>query len=282
MRFRIPSRGRIASRSIRPLGGASGPALSLFAALSLFGGGPCALVGQEPTTGGFLFAYAPHSGERSTFEAGYRRHLDWHVAKGDSLSWYGWDVVVGPRPGLFVDGVFGVPFAALDERVDPAGDQEDAAVNFLSHADPVFRELVALRPDLSTATPLGEAAPSLYVEVVRYPVAHDGTPAMTAALSALRERRTDERLLPYTVYEKVAGARPGFVLMIWRERLATFDDYHRDPQRALRSILSAGGMSEYPLEGVGSGSMLDGPVTSELWRYRRDLTYLAAGGHDDA
>jgi hypothetical protein len=245
--------------------------------LSLCGVVPDALGGQEPTTGGFLFAYAPHSGERATLEAGYRRHLDWHEAKGDSLSWYGWDVLVGARPGLFIDGVFGVPFAALDERVDPAGDQADAALNFLPHADPVSREMVALRPDLSTAMPLVEGTPSLYVEVVRYPVAPESIDAMTAALAILRERGTDGGLLPYTVYEGVAGARSGFVLMIWREGLRTFDAYHRDPKRALRSVLSTGGTRGEP----ESGSVLDGPVTSEVWMYRRDLSYLGAGRHDD-
>ena len=90
---------------------------------------------QQRAAGGFFFAYAPH--DRAMFEAGYRRHLEWHRAAGDSLAWFGWDVLVGPRPDVFVDGVFGTPFQALDVRVDPAGDQADAAVNVLAHAESV-------------------------------------------------------------------------------------------------------------------------------------------------
>lgn len=249
--------------------GSSGPALLPLSA-------------QEPTTGGFLFSYAPHAGERPLFEAGYRRHLDWHESMEDSLTWYGWDVLVGPRPGLFVDGVFGVPFAALDARVDPAGDQADAALNVLAHADPVSREMVALRPDLSTADPLGDGRPSAFVEVVRYAVAPGGSGVMEVAFRQLVGRAGDEGMSPYTVYERVAGAAPGFVLMIWRDRLATFDEHGRNPRRALRTILSRTWVDTVgePGASTGSGStrLLDGPVISEVWVYRRDLTYLGADG----
>lgn len=274
--------------------------VACLAALLLVLGSPAAspssLSAQEPTTGGFLFSYQPRAGERPLFEAGYRRHLDWHESMRDSLSWFGWDVLVGPRPGLFVDGVFGVPFAALDARVDPAGDQADAARNVLTHADPLSREMLALRPDLSTADPLADGAPSLFVEVVRYPVSPAGSRVMELALASLGERGRDGVLLPYTVYERVAGASPGFVLMIWRDRLATFDEHGRNPRRALRAILSdvrgvlSGARDALPGTTAGAAgerdtaasrpptSLLDGPVTSEVWMYRRDLTYLGADG----
>lgn len=241
-----------------------------------------ALSAQVPTTGGFFFSYQPHSGERPLFDAGYRRHLDWHESMADSLSWFGWDVLVGPRPGLFVDGVFGVPFSALDVRVDPAGDQADAVLNVLAHADPVSREMVALRPDLGTVDPLAEGAPDLFVEVVRYPVAPERSRAFEAALARLAVQGADGGLLPYTVYERLAGATSGFVLMIWRDRLATFDEHGRDPQRALRAILSDASPGTAGESGAATsraaGFILDGPVTSEVWMYRRDLTYLGADG----
>lgn len=226
---------------------------------------PPAVPAQEPTTAGFFFAYEP--GDRESFEAGYRRHLDWHRSQEDSLSWFGWDVIVGPRPGLFVDGVFGVPFRVLDARVDPAGDQADAAENVLPHADPVSREMVALRPELSSATPLREGAPTPFVQVVRYAVDPAGIETVEAALAALREEASGGALLPYTIYERVAGARPGFVLMIWRDRLATFDEHARNPDRAFHRIVGE------RIRVDGSESPLEA-ASSEIWLYRRDLTYL--------
>lgn len=244
------------------------PALVVFITALVHVSAPVAVRAQEPTTGGFLLAYAP--GEREAFESGYRRHLEWHRAREDSLSWFGWDVIVGARPGAFVDGVFGVPFRALDVRVDPAGDRADAAANVRPFADPLSRELIALRPDLSTATPLERDGPSPWVQVVWYEAAPGRVADVEAALSALRGRAGEEAVLPYTVYERVAGAGPGFVLLVWRERLGSFDEHGRNPSRVLRRTL----------RDPASVGEVDGPVRaawSEIWRYRPDLTHQGSG-----
>jgi hypothetical protein len=75
----------------------------------------------------FLFAYRAKPGMDAAFAEGYRRHLDWHAARGDSLAWLAWTVVDGPQLGTFVDGAFGIAFKAFDDRVDPRGDAADAA-----------------------------------------------------------------------------------------------------------------------------------------------------------
>src|SRR5688500_15061252 len=66
-----------------------------------------------------LFAYVPKDGDEARFDEGYRTHLDWHRDKRDPLVWYGWYVANGERVGMFIDGSFGAPFAAFDQRVDP-------------------------------------------------------------------------------------------------------------------------------------------------------------------
>ncbi|MFW6083701.1 MAG: hypothetical protein ACODAA_00620 [Gemmatimonadota bacterium] len=216
----------------------------------------------QETSGGFLFSYRPHEGERSAFEEGYRAHLDWHRAHQDSLVWYGWDVLAGPRLGQFVDGAFGMRFAALDERVDPGGDAEDAAETFRPHGTATARELLLLRPDLSTATPLEELTPRPFVQVVRY-AANPGTVArLERALEAVRQVARPDSLLAYTVYEIVAGAEPGFLLMVWRDGMGSFDQVDRNPERALR----------YRIADWEDAATID--VTRELWRYRPDLSYL--------
>ena len=226
---------------------------------------------QEPTTGGFLFAYTPH--DRATFESGYRRHLDWHDAAGDSLTWFGWDVLVGARPNRFVDGVFGVPFGALDVRVDPAGDLADAAVNVLAHADAAEREMIALRRDLSSATPLEDGTPAPFTEVVWYDVVPGRIDAFEAVLIALSRSASASALHPYTVYERVAGAEPGFILMVWRNRLSSFDEYQRSPRRWLDRLVHDSDVART------SGSIIRSS-RSELWHYRRDLTYFGSGGEE--
>jgi hypothetical protein len=168
-------------------------------------------------------------------------------------------------------GFFGAPFEALDVRVDPAGDQADATENVLAHADPVDRELVAIRRDLSTATPLEDSTPTVFVEVVWYEVAPGQIETFAGTLAGLRREASDRSLLPYSVYERVAGAEIGFIIMVWRDRLSTFDEQRRSPRRALERILS-----ELPAGNVSISIVRS--VKSEVWLYRPDLTYLGSRG----
>lgn len=235
---------------------------------------PSAGAAQEAGgTGAFLFSYRPDDGARAAFEAGYGRHLEWHREAGDTLTWIGFDVIAGPGLGRFVDGIFGVSFAAVDGRVDPAGDARDAASNVDPHATPVSRELLRLRPDLGTAAPLEAAEPTALVQVVRY----TGPPAGLAILEdALRRLRSDGRvgeLHPFTVYETLAGSTSAsFVVMVWRRSWSSFDQAGADPVGALRRALMI-------LEdGAAAGVRL---ASNEVWRYRADLTYRADGPGDD-
>jgi hypothetical protein len=47
----------------------------------------------------FVSGYLPRLDQEARFDAGYRRHLEWHAEKGDSLVWYAWTVVAGERIG---------------------------------------------------------------------------------------------------------------------------------------------------------------------------------------
>jgi hypothetical protein len=228
----------------------------------------------QQTTGGFLFTYRPHSGDRSAFEDGYRRHLGWHERNRDTLPWFAWDVLVGRRPGVFVDGTFGTSFAAMDTRVDPAGDARDAAATFIPHAEATGRELLSLRRELSTATPLEDLEPTPFVQVVRYRTGPTGAARVESALAWMRDVATDRGLQPYTVYESLAGHDAGFLVMIWRVNLASFDLADTNPERVLRRRI--GGVAKASGAPAGHPSIR---VTGELWRYRPDLAYFGPQEH---
>lgn len=210
---------------------------------------------------GALFSYRPDDGWRAEFETQYRAHLDWHREHADSLVWWGWDVIAGPRLGEFVDGVFGVPFAAFDARVDPRGDAANGEATYRPLSTATGRELLRLRPDLGTATPLEDRDPTPLVQVVQVRGGPREAAAIADALAELRRAARTGTFLPFTVYETVAGRPPGFVLMVWRRGLASFDEPSASPDVVLRAILAAGG-----------GGRID--IADELWLYRRDLTYL--------
>lgn len=215
------------------------------------------------STGGMLFSYRPHPGQRASFDEGYRSHLEWHRNRGDSLSWYGWDVLAGPRSGEFVDGTFGISFEALDRRVDPAGDAAHAERSFADHATALVRWMVRARPELSTAMPLEEhTLPAPLVQVTTYTVPTGRQGRVEDALRRARQDAGALDLLPFTVYEAVVGVPDvQLMLLVWRNGLASFDDPGRDPVAAVREALSGEGAT-------------DVRAVSELWRLRQDLTLV--------
>jgi hypothetical protein len=243
------------------------PRSLLVVTLLLAAVGPAAA--QNNPSGGLLVAYRAHAGERPNLEAGYRRHLDWHAANADSLTWHAWNVLSGPGMGLFVDGTFGKPFAALDVRVDPAGDERDAATNIRPFAESVFRELVLLRAELSTATPLETGAPTRLVQVLRYTSSPESSQQLRTAFAALRWQNSSRSLLPYTVYECVTcSGGISLMLMIWRDGFGSFDDRSRNPDYVLNELLAA-----QPVRGAFA-------ATTELWLYRADLHYSGTARGD--
>lgn len=68
------------------------------------------------------------------FEAGYRRHLEWHRRHADRWTWLGWTVVSGDRLGWFVDGTFDRTAQEIDAPVAPAEDSADNEINVAPHA----------------------------------------------------------------------------------------------------------------------------------------------------
>jgi len=252
-------------------------------AVSLLAGGflgaPCAS-GQESDPGdepdaAFLFAYRPNPGQEEGFRAGYRRHLDWHREHRDPLTWYGWMVLTGERPGLFVDGVFGVPFSALDRRVDPAGDAADMAENVAPFAQPVFRTAFRVRSDLSTASPLEEGDPSPLVTVVRVQLRPGMEPRFEAVLGGLKDATAGEPSAPgYSWYELVTGGpEPLYLLMIPARALADLGTAPTTLSGLVGAVLPEAEAAAARAE----LTRIVREISNETWRYVAGLSYFPEG-----
>lgn len=217
---------------------------------------PGPLTAQGHGDGLFLFGYMPKPGMEAEFADGYRRHLEWHAERRDSLAWLGWTVVAGPGLGMFVDGVFGTRFRAFDERVDPQADARDAAANVTAFANPIYRHAYRLRHDLSSSARLEAGAPARMQHVVWLTVRPEGVAAFERGLEQLDGV---PGLLDYSTYELVAGGeRPAFLIIVQVDAWADLEDPAADPSRVL---LRAHGPAV-------------ARATSEIWLYRPDLTYI--------
>jgi len=79
--------------------------------------------------------WIPKEGQVDKFEAGYKRHLEWHKNNGDTWGWWGWFIVSGPRYGYFVDATFSRSWQDFDRAVKPAGDMADNRKNVFPHGN---------------------------------------------------------------------------------------------------------------------------------------------------
>ena len=219
-----------------------------------------------------LFGYTPKPGMEAQFDAGYRKHLEWHRAQHDPLVWYGWYVTHGPRMGTFIDGSFGAPFAAFDQRVAPAEDAKDNERTFFPYAQPVFRNVYRVRRDLSTATPLEKWEPTSMIEVHTYKV----KPGKSYQFEQIARRVRGVTAASnakgiHTWYEGVGGTgTKEYLLMVARDGFAAFDAGPADLESVLSTIDDATARRELL---SAYASAID-EVTSELWRYRSDLSLI--------
>jgi hypothetical protein len=243
----------------------------------------CALpaVAQDPKSmrdsgdAAHLFGYLPKDGMRAQFDAGYRKHLEWHATHADPLVWYGWYVTHGPRAGMFIDGSFGAPFAAFDQRVAPADDAKDAERNFMAFAQPTFRAAYRVRRDLGTGTPLERWQPTQLVDVHRYRIKLGRSSHFELLAKRMRTalEASGEKDVAYTWYQGVAGtATPEYMLMVARKGWAGFDAAPGDLEGVLATLDDATTRRELLM---GLAASVD-EVTGEVWQYRSDLSLIPA------
>lgn len=152
---------------------------------------PVTAQNSDPADSSLTQFYSYRLKDRDRFEAEYREHLGWHARNDDPLVWYAWTVETGPRRGLFVDGLAGASFAALDGRVKPEEDGADFRRTAAPHAEAVDVETWALWRHPSTATPLEDRKPSAMIDMFTIEVAPPDIQAFERAVAALGAARSD-------------------------------------------------------------------------------------------
>lgn len=214
----------------------------------------------------FLFTYDIDRGEEAAFEAGYAAHLRWHADHADTLPWFGWYVTSGPRTGLFVDGTFGVAFAAMDARPDPAGDGADMEARVLPHAQARAYSAHALWAEPSTVRSLEARQPSPTLDVYDLRVAPGDTVAFETAL--LAAARTGRGRLGWTWYRLAGGGEVGSYLVLVPRR--TWADLADRPADLFGLIAAAYGAN--PDAALAVALVKSAEV--ETWSYQPKLSRL--------
>jgi hypothetical protein len=235
-------------------------------ALALAGMTAVATAARAQEQAAFLFTYDVDRGEEAAFEAGYAAHLQWHAAHADALPWFGWYVTSGPRTGLFVDGTFGVPFAAMDARPDPAGDGADMEARVLPHAKARAYSAHVLWSEVSTVRSLEARQPTPVLDAYDLRVAPGDVAAFESAL--LAAAKTGKGRLGWTWYRLTGGGEIGSYLVLVPRR--TWADLAGRPTDVAGLMAAAYGGSPAPAR--AAALVRDAEV--ETWSYQPKLSRL--------
>lgn len=219
-----------------------------------------------------LFAYIPKEGQQDRFDAAYAEHLKWHRDHQDPLVWYGWYVASGARVGMFIDGSFGAPFAAFDQRVAVKDDAADAQRTFVPFATDAFRASYRVRREFSSGFPLEQWQPTKNVQVFHYTLRAGTQARFENVLRATREALRGEDGAPaHTWYELVVGGEvSGFMLMVARDGWAGYDRFDGNPEHLIGRIANNRSLLDDLAASVQT-------VQSETWVYRADLSLIPGG-----
>lgn len=195
------------------------------------------------------------------FEAGYKRHLDWHRRNNDKWAWYGWQIISGERIGYFMDGTFGHPWEDFDHPVSPAEDVADNAANVVPYAD--FQSLghYVLLAQIIHNDVLERKQPSPLLEVTYFRLhpgkedQFEGSIRKLTSVSTNAQPKHNE-----TWYKLVSGGQmPTYVRMIPMAKLSDLQTVDLSSSCISLSALICSMISE---------------VKSETLRYRADLSYF--------
>lgn len=109
-------------------------------------------------------AWKQKEGMDQDFENGYKKHLQWHKANGDTWNWYGWYFTSGPRAGQFLDATDNHHWSDFDKATRPAEDWADNLLHVVPFAD--FQTVFTVKKlgRLSAAEP--ECLKSKYIRYV--------------------------------------------------------------------------------------------------------------------
>jgi hypothetical protein len=249
---------------MRRMGSLFAAALALPAAASL--------AADQPGTVGRVFVTAARPGMTAQYEAGRKKHMDWHRKQNDTWTWLVWQVETGPNAGSYVSGTFGHQWKDLDdwEKKLGEGDTADGAVNMVPFSQGGSNGIYTFMPDVSRPS----ATPPPMSQVLHYHLKMGAEQEFKNAMKRIHEA-IGKAGLPwnYGWYELVDGGdHPSFVLTIalggWAD-LAPSETPFAAMLAKAHGEFEAGEILKAVDRSVKS-------VRSEVLRFRPDLSYLPA------
>lgn len=182
-----------------------------------------ALAQDTPGNVAQVFFVKPKADMRAQFEAGGKRHMEWHRQKKDNWAWPVWEVVAGEDTGSYIAATLGHHWKDFDDKAEfMAADDADYNTNIAPYVESVIgRFYVSLR---GISRPPDGTRSSNFTEMIEFRVKvgaeADFLHVMRKAHEAIQKTNWPVRYIWYDLY--VGGDHPTFVLILPREKWEDF------------------------------------------------------------
>jgi hypothetical protein len=235
----------------------------------------CAFTAQAQSTGGEIariYLNTPKAGGAKAFEAGRKKHMEWHRSQNDAWSWLTWQILTGERADAYYTGTFGHAWKEFDGRdAFEAADDADAAVNldpFTSSSVPMIYRYLS-----KASRPTGSAEPSPFSQLTFYYVKLEGVPEFSRAIEKVKDA-LDKANWPVHAewYGLVSGGEgPLYVVSVERSSWAEFAPTEKTLDMVVAEATSVA-ESNALFDAIRKNTT---KVYTEILRYRPDLSYVA-------
>lgn len=221
---------------------------------------------------GMLFLVEARDGRKDQFEAGYKRHLDWHRRNSDPWAWPAWEILTGDRAGAYLEGTFGHSWSGFDRRVKPADDAADHKVNVDPTLSRHVRNILVRKAAFSRGKPLEERRPPPFLLAVSHEIKPGAEKDFEAMLAGFRQAAEQsgwhESFAWYALVD--GGALPAYLLVIPIKDFGALAPSERSVPQVLGTQESRANRDRHLT--AYRESVLS--VRSELLRFRSDLSYM--------
>jgi|SRR5579864_587972 len=222
-----------------------------------------------------IYFSMPKAGQVQQFEAGRRKHNDFHRSQSDTWAWNTFEVETGDYTGRYVTSTCGHAWKDFDTWENKMGkaDATDAAANMGPYIQNGTNGFYLYRADMSLAPPSATPAPRTAVTI--YQLKPGAAADFIATVKKINDALSKQPDWPKTsgwLQLVNGGEAPNFVLLNSRQNWAGFEPL----SKTVRDVL---------VETYGEATATEllktlGDSTERIWTeealYRPDLSYVPA------
>lgn len=231
------------------------------------------LLAEDTPTVGHIYITAPKAGMEQQYEAGRKKHMDWHKRQNDTWGWNTWQVLTGDHAGMYVTGTLSHRWKDFDEygKLETA-DTADAVANMGAYSASTVNFFVGFLADVSR--PPEGSGPSPMSELIHFQLKQGKDGEFRHAIKRIHEA-IGKTSWPahYLWYELLdGGEHPAYTLVLpmktWADMAPLDPPFPVMLEKAFGREDAAAILKE-----------LDGSIhgqRSEIVRYRADLSYVPA------